>query len=93
MSISELQRAKKVVSDNPGLVHFAVRLVYSVLNLPIREVRIFFYGRTVVNPAHLIFFWLAEMTFGLVLASYSLPELIVKLTFLHPTVDLLNSVL
>ena len=42
MSISELQRAKKVVSDNPGLVDFAVRLVNSVLNLPIREVRIFF---------------------------------------------------
>ena len=74
MSISELQRAKKVVSYNPGLVDFAVRLVNSVLNLPIREVRIFFYDRTVVNPAHLLFFWLAEMIFGRVHASYSLPK-------------------
>ena len=55
MLISELQRAKKLVSNNPGLVDFAVRLVNSVLNLPIREVR-FFFSRTVVNPAHLIFF-------------------------------------
>ena len=29
-----LQRAKKVVSDNPELVNFAVGLVNSVLNLP-----------------------------------------------------------
>ena len=29
-----LQCAKKVVSDNLGLVDFAVRLVNSVLNLP-----------------------------------------------------------
>ena len=27
------QRAKKVVSDSPGLVDFAIRLVNSVLNL------------------------------------------------------------
>ena len=28
------QRAKKVVSDSPGLVDFAIRLVIFVLNLP-----------------------------------------------------------
>ena len=28
------QRAKKVGSDGPGLVHFAIRLVSFVLNLP-----------------------------------------------------------
>ena len=29
-----IQRAKKVVSDGPGLVDFAIGLVNSVLNLP-----------------------------------------------------------
>ena len=28
------QRAKKVLSDSPGLVDFAIRLVNSVFNLP-----------------------------------------------------------
>ena len=32
------QRAKKVVSDSPGLVDFAIRLVNSVFNLPDRQV-------------------------------------------------------
>ena len=36
-----LQHAKKVVSDSPGLVDFAIRLVNSVINLPNGEV-IFF---------------------------------------------------
>ena len=35
------QRAKKVVSDSPGLVHFAIGLVNSVLNLPDGQVKIF----------------------------------------------------
>ena len=35
------QRAKKVVSDSPGLVDFAIGLVNSVLNLPDGQV-IFF---------------------------------------------------
>ena len=52
------QRAKKVVSDSPGLVDFATGLVNSVLNLPDRQVK--FGGnsnsrRTVINPAHQIF--------------------------------------
>ena len=35
------QRAKKVVSDSPGLVDFATGLVNSVLNLPEGQVKIF----------------------------------------------------
>ena len=33
------QRAKKVVSDSPGPVDFAIGLVNSVLNLPNRQVK------------------------------------------------------
>ena len=36
-----IQRAKKVVSDSPGLVGFAIRLVYSVINLPDGQVKFF----------------------------------------------------
>ena len=32
------QRAKKVVSDSPGLVYFSIGLVIFVLNLPDRQV-------------------------------------------------------
>ena len=35
------QRAKKVVSDSPGLVDFAIRLVFFVLNLPDGQVLFF----------------------------------------------------
>ena len=35
------QRAKKVVSDNPGLVHFAIGLVKSVIDLPDGQVMFF----------------------------------------------------
>ena len=35
------QHAKKVVSDGPGLVDFALGLVNSVFNLPDREVMFF----------------------------------------------------
>ena len=34
-------RAKRVVSDSPGLVDFAIRLVNFVLNLPERQVKFF----------------------------------------------------
>ena len=36
-----MQCAKKVVSDSPGQVDFAIRLVNSVLNLPNRQVKYF----------------------------------------------------
>ena len=35
------QRAKKVVSDSPGLLDFAIRLVLFVLNLPDGQVLFF----------------------------------------------------
>ena len=35
------QGAKKVVSDSPGLVHFTIRLVNSVLNLPNGQLKSF----------------------------------------------------
>ena len=35
------QHAKKVVSDSPGLVDFAIGLVNSVFNLPDRQVMFF----------------------------------------------------
>ena len=36
-----LQRAKKVVSDSPGLVDFSIGLVNSVINLPDGQVMFF----------------------------------------------------
>ena len=45
-----LQRAKKVMSDNPGLVDFAIGLVIFVLNLPDWQV---------------LFFWKIQITEGL----------------------------
>ena len=36
-----VQRAKKVMSDSPGLMDFAIRLVNSVLNLPDGQAKIF----------------------------------------------------
>ena len=39
--IIENQRAKKVVSDSPGPVDFAIGLVNSVLNLPDGQAKIF----------------------------------------------------
>ena len=38
---NNMQRAKKVVSDSPGLVDFAIGLVNSVLNLPDGQVKFF----------------------------------------------------
>ena len=78
-----------MVSDCLGLVDFAVGLVNSVLNLP-NGVSDFSggnsnYERTVINPAHQIFFGLVEMTFRLVHTRYSLPEWqAVNLTFFAP---------
>ena len=74
------QRAKKVVSDSPGLVDFAIELVNSVLNLPdgqVKYVEEFILQKNCeINNTLLInkFGGLVEMTFGLVNASFSLPE-------------------
>ena len=47
------QRAKKVVSDSPGLVDFAIGLVNSVFNLPDRQV-IYFLGIQITEELYSI---------------------------------------
>ena len=58
--IMTCQRAKKVVSDSPGLVDFVIGLLIFVLNLPNGQV-LFFFGnsnhRIVINPANSKGFW------------------------------------
>ena len=51
------QRAKKVVSDSPGLVDFATGLVIFVLNLPDRQVLFFEEEGFVINPGNQKGFW------------------------------------
>ena len=51
------QRAKKVVSDSPGLVDFATGLVIFVLNLPDGQVLSFEEEGFVVNPGNQKGFW------------------------------------
>ena len=50
------QRAKKVMSDSPGPVDFAIGLVIFVLNLPDGQVLFFWgnskYRRIAINPAN-----------------------------------------
>jgi len=41
LTFKSVQHAKKVVSDGPGLVDFAIELVNSVFNLPDRQVMFF----------------------------------------------------
>ena len=58
----QVQRAKKVMSDSPGLVDFAIGLVIFVLNLPDGKVSAVFwrnsnYRRMVINPANQEVFW------------------------------------
>ena len=59
--LTRRQRAKKVMSDSPGLVDFAIGLVFLVLNLPGRQVLFFWvnsnYRRIVINPANQKGFW------------------------------------
>jgi len=54
------QRAKKVVSDSPGLVDFAIGLVIFVLNLPDGQVLFFEeiqITEGLINPANQKGFW------------------------------------
>ena len=86
-----LQWAEKVLSDSLKLADFAIGLVNSVLNLPDGQVKFFdefkLHKNCVINPAYQKFLRLVEMNFGLVHASYSLPEWQpVKLTFFAPCV-------
>ena len=79
-----LQRVKKVVSDSPGLVDFAIGLVIRVLNLPDGLLLCCFFEEIQSTEELLIkrVLGLVEMTCRLVQASYSLPEWqAVNLTF------------
>ena len=73
---------RKVVSDRQGLVDFAIGLVIFVLNLPDEQKKKS--QKDCNQSCSLKRVWgLVEMTYGLVHASYSLPEWqAVKLTFL-----------
>ena len=64
------QRAKTVLSDSPGLVDFAIRLLNSVFNLP--DGQVMFYEE--FEQKNKTFLGLVEMTSGLVNASFSLPK-------------------
>ena len=77
-----VQRAKKVVSNSPGLVNI-------VLDLPKGQVKFFeefkLQKNCVINPARQKFFRLVEMTFGLVHATLQLAQIsLCKTDFLTP---------
>ena len=83
------QRAKKVVSDSPGLVDFAIGLVNSVINLPDGQVNFFeefkLQKNFEINLLIKTFLGLVEMIFGLLNVSFSLCEWqAVKITFFVP---------
>ena len=84
------QCAKKVVSDSPGLVDFAIGLVnISVINLPDGQVKCFEEFKLQKNCEIILliqtFLGLVEMMFGLVNVSFSLPEWqAVKMNFFAP---------
>ena len=60
-TMNMVQHAKKVVSDSPGLLNLAIRLVIFVLNLPHEQVLYFGgnsnYRKIVINPANQKGFW------------------------------------
>ena len=81
--------AKKVVSDSPGLVDFAIRLVNSVINFSDGQVSFFeelkLQKNCEISLLIKTFFGLVEMIFGLVNVSFSLPDWqAVKMTFFPP---------
>ena len=83
------QRAKKVLSDSPGLVDFAIGLMNSVFNLPDGQwwfLRNSMNRRTVKSILQVKkFLGLVEMMSGLVNASSSLPKWqAVKMIFFAP---------
>ena len=89
------QRAKKVLSDSPGLVDFAIGIVNSVLNLPDGQVKVFKEFKLQKNCEINLFIktllGLVEMMFGLVNASFSLPDWqAIKMTFFAPCCTIKN---
>ena len=83
------QRAKKVVSDSPGLVNFAIELVNSLINFPDGQVKCFEKLKLQKNCEIILliktFLGLVEMMFGQVNVSFSSPKWqAVKMTFFAP---------
>ena len=85
------------MSNRPGLVDFGFRLVNSVLNLPDGQLKYFegfnLQKKCEINSAHHKIWGggggegLVEMLFGLVNASFSLPDWqAVKMTFFAPCI-------
>ena len=79
------------MSDSSGLVDFAIGLVNSVINLPDRQVKVFeefkLQKNCEINLLIKTFLGLAEMMFGLVNVSFSLPKWqAVKMTFFAPCI-------
>ena len=77
------------MSDSPGLMDFAIRLVFFVLNLPDGQVLFFWEIQITEGLSSILLikkgFGLVEMTCGLVHASYRSPKWqAVKLTFFAP---------
>ena len=84
-----IQRTKKVVSDSPGLVDFAIGLVNSVFNFPNGQVMFLrnSNNRRTVKSILLVkkLLGLVKMMSGLVNSSFSLPEWqAVKMIFFAP---------
>ena len=83
------QRPKKLVSDSPGLLDFAIGLVNSVINLPDGQEKFFeefkLQKNCEINLFIKTFLGLDEMMFGLEYVCFSLPEWqAVKMTFFAP---------
>ena len=77
------------MSDSPGLVDFAIRLVNSVINFSDGQVSFFeelkLQKNCEISLLIKMFFGLVEMIFGLVNVSFSLPDWqAVKMTFFPP---------
>ena len=71
------------MSDSPGLVDCAIGIVNSVLKLPDGQVK--YFEEELLIKKFFLGGGLVEMTFGLVNASFSLPEWqAVKMTFFAP---------
>ena len=74
------QCAKIVVSNSPGLVDFTIGLVDSVIDLPDGQLKYFEEFNLQKNceinsaPQEILGATVVEMTFGLVNASFGLPE-------------------
>ena len=79
------------MSDSLGLVDFAIGLVNSIINLPDGQVNFFeefkLQMNCEINLLIQMFLGLAEMIFGLVNVSFSLPKWqAIKMTFFAPWV-------